>query len=111
MGCMPTCHSVPPPPLDNGQFWTTNDVTATDCYLRPSYDSWAPNAEAWLTEVMQKIRIDGICFYEIVPEALTAIPEHELKAAIETCWNSMCMKRNKTEKDDGQQRIKRLDEK
>lgn len=90
--------SSPPDPLPSGDFWTTDDLTSTQRFLRPSWDAWAPNEEAWLPQAIEKIRQDGHNLHMISERDIATITDAEFKLAFESAWTTMRIKRNDTRK-------------
>lgn len=97
---MNNCHAILPPALELSKFWTVDDPTSAHRYLRPSWDTWAPNTGVWLAEAVEKARQDGHQFYPASLDDIRAIPLVDLEIAFETAWTSMCVKVQLSQKDE-----------
>ncbi|KAI0092818.1 hypothetical protein BDY19DRAFT_990498 [Irpex rosettiformis] len=108
MGIQGTVEMVPSP-LENGKFWTSDDPTAPDRRLRPSWDHWQPNASSWLEEVLAVASQRGETYYE-VPRGIdsaaffASITAVEIKASVKQYWTSLSKKWSDSKKDDTKRR-------
>ncbi|KAI0692712.1 hypothetical protein BC835DRAFT_1416366 [Cytidiella melzeri] len=60
---METTHAAVPDALENGKFWTADDLADKDRRLRPHWDSWAVNADAWQAEFIETVTTRGHRWY------------------------------------------------
>ncbi|KAI0691169.1 hypothetical protein BC835DRAFT_1307575 [Cytidiella melzeri] len=102
-----TLHAPVPDPLEDGSFWTTDDPAAKDRCLRPRWDSWVVNADAWQAEFIDTLRDRGHRWYsngnhdpETLQEYLKTVPEAEIAAALSTVWTGLKVKYQGQNKDE-----------
>ncbi|KAI0685277.1 hypothetical protein BC835DRAFT_1310081 [Cytidiella melzeri] len=110
---METTHAAVPDALENGKFWTADDQADKDRRLRPHWDSWAVNADAWQAEFIETVTTRGHRWYsngdpEAMQEFLKKVPEADIAVALSTAWTSLRVKYQGQQKDlDDKQRVLR----
>ncbi|KIP04678.1 hypothetical protein PHLGIDRAFT_120506 [Phlebiopsis gigantea 11061_1 CR5-6] len=112
-------HTRPPHPLPNEQYWTTDNTNDPSRSLRPTWDTWTPNREAWLDDAVKRAKISGHDIHEISREEITGLTTVQIEAAFETAWSSLRVKyhsgnksqEQEIEKKRGKRRYTRKDQK
>lgn len=84
-----TVRAVPPEPLSQGRYWSTDNVKSDSRRLHPTWDSWPPNCDNWASEVVDKVMAEGHKFFAINADDLQNTPRIEIEKALATTWHSM----------------------
>lgn len=86
-----------PIPLAEGKFWTTDNKTDAQRYLRPRWDSWEPNAGSWFAEVVEKVKKQGHMFHKLpagheTAEFFASLTDADVEPVIQSYWETLAKK-------------------